>query len=160
TKVKEPLWRHGLTLAARKADEKEFTKSTKKFGIEVFKDENNGNLIYISDTGSIDTVPAKLAQDSVGKIKAPAWKDGMTLNVRKAGEKEFNKDTRVYGVEVFKDENNGNIVYISQTGEIAVVPGKLSEQNTKKGPTWQHGLEVAVRKEGEKEFTKDTKRYG
>jgi hypothetical protein len=159
-KVKPPLWQHGLTLAARKADEKEFTKSTKKFGIEVFKDENNGNLIYISETGSIDTVPAKVAVLTTGKIKAPSWKHAMNLKVRKAGEKDFNKDTKVLGLEVFKDENNGNLVYITEKGEIAVVPGKLSGEGTKTGPAWQHGMELAVRKEGEKEFTKDTKRYG
>jgi len=59
-----------------------------------------------------------------GAAKAPEWKHGMELRVRKAGEPDFNKDTKKYGIEVFKDENNGNLVYISETGSIAVVPGK------------------------------------
>ena len=58
------------------------------------------------------------------KAKAPEWKHGMELRVRKAGEPDFNKDTKKYGIEVFRDENNGNLIYISETGAIAVVPGK------------------------------------
>jgi len=58
------------------------------------------------------------------KPKAPDWKHGMELRVRKAGEPDFNKDTKKYGLEVFRDENNGNLIYISETGSIAVVPGK------------------------------------
>lgn len=56
---KTPKWSHALELRVRKAGENDFTKDTKKWGIEVFKDENNGNLIYISETGSLSVVPAK-----------------------------------------------------------------------------------------------------
>ncbi len=58
-KTKEPTWLHGLELRVRKAGEADFTKDTKKWGLEVFKDENTGNLVYISETGSISVVPAK-----------------------------------------------------------------------------------------------------
>jgi hypothetical protein len=58
-KPKGPKFSHGLTLACRKSTEEDFTKDTTKFGIEVFRDENNGNLIYISQTGSIAVVPGK-----------------------------------------------------------------------------------------------------
>jgi hypothetical protein len=54
--AKGPKWSHGLMLRARKGDEPDFTKETKKYGVEVFVDENNGNLIYISETGSIAVV--------------------------------------------------------------------------------------------------------
>ncbi|HEX3150775.1 MAG TPA: hypothetical protein VHR66_22040 [Gemmataceae bacterium] len=54
--AKGPKWTHGLMLRARKGDEPDFSKDTKKFGVEVFVDENNGNLIYISETGSISVV--------------------------------------------------------------------------------------------------------
>ncbi|HEX5272784.1 MAG TPA: hypothetical protein VFW33_19940 [Gemmataceae bacterium] len=57
--VKKPNWLHGLMLKARKGDEADFGKDTKRYGIEVYKDENNGNLIYISETGDIAVVPAK-----------------------------------------------------------------------------------------------------
>ena len=58
-KTKDPSWLYGLNLKARKSTEEDFTKDTKKYGIEVFKDENTHNLIYISETGSIAVVPAK-----------------------------------------------------------------------------------------------------
>jgi len=56
---KNPQWMHGLEFKVRKAGEKDFTDKTNKIGIEVFKDANNGNLIYISETGSIAVVPPK-----------------------------------------------------------------------------------------------------
>jgi hypothetical protein len=59
TKVKTPSWLHGMNLMSRTSKEANFTDNTKKYGIEVFKDENNGNLIYISETGSIAVVPGK-----------------------------------------------------------------------------------------------------
>ena len=58
-KTKDPSWLYGLNLKARKSTEDDFTKDTKKYGIEVFKDENNNNYIYISETGSIAVVSAK-----------------------------------------------------------------------------------------------------
>jgi len=54
--AKKPNWTHGLLLRVRKADEPDFNKDTKKVGVEVFVDENNGNVIYISETGSIAVV--------------------------------------------------------------------------------------------------------
>ncbi len=57
--VKKPTWMHGMNLKARNWNEAEFTDSTRRVGIECFKDENNGNLIYISETGSIAVVPGK-----------------------------------------------------------------------------------------------------
>jgi hypothetical protein len=65
-------------------------------------------------------LPYAHAQD----VKAPKWLHGLTARVRKADEPDFNKDTKRWGIEVFKDENNGNLVYITETGAIAVVPGK------------------------------------
>lgn len=53
---KAPKWSHGMLLRSRKADEADFNKDTKKFGVEVFVDENNGNLIYVSETGDISVV--------------------------------------------------------------------------------------------------------
>jgi hypothetical protein len=53
--------------------------------------------------------------------KKPKWSHGLMLRVRKADEPDFNKDTKKVGVEVFTDENNGNLIYISETGDIAVV---------------------------------------
>src|SRR6266852_3723156 len=57
--TKGPKWLHGLDLRARKGGEADFTKDTRKFGIEVFRDEDTNNLVYISETGSIAVVPAR-----------------------------------------------------------------------------------------------------
>ena len=59
TPVKGPKWQYGLSVMARGAAEQNFSGQTKKYGLEVYRDENNGNLIYISETGSIAVVPAK-----------------------------------------------------------------------------------------------------
>ena len=56
--------------------------------------------------------------------KEPTWVHAFNLMVRSAGERNFTKDTKKVSVEVFRDENNGNLVYVSETGSIAVVPGK------------------------------------
>src|SRR5262245_13825593 len=61
---KAPTWQYGMTLKSRKLDEGEFTDATKKYGIEVYKDENTGSMIYISEAGSIAVVspqPSDLA---------------------------------------------------------------------------------------------------
>jgi hypothetical protein len=57
-------------------------------------------------------------------IKGPKWQYGLGLQVRKGTEDNFTKETKKYGVEVFRDENTGNLIYISESGSIAVVPGK------------------------------------
>ncbi len=55
---KKPHWSHGLMLKVRKADDLDW-KEAKKIGVEVFKDTNNGNVIYITENGYIAVVPAK-----------------------------------------------------------------------------------------------------
>jgi hypothetical protein len=59
TTVKKPLWQYGLSFRVRQAAEADFGPNTKKIGLEVYKDDNNGNLIYVSETGSIAVVPGK-----------------------------------------------------------------------------------------------------
>ena len=44
--------------SCRKHDEKSFTEKTRKFGVEVYHDVTTGNLIFISETGSISVTPA------------------------------------------------------------------------------------------------------
>jgi hypothetical protein len=49
----------GWAFAVRTGGEATFTDKTKKIGVELVKDNVNGNFIYISETGSIAVVPAK-----------------------------------------------------------------------------------------------------
>jgi hypothetical protein len=58
------------------------------------------------------------------KVKPPTWMHGFNVKSRKSDQYDFNKDTKKYGIEVYKDEETGNLVYVSETGSIAVVPGK------------------------------------
>jgi len=41
--------------------------------------------------------------------------------VRKAGEIKVTPSTRRFGVEAYLDETTGNLIYISETGALAVV---------------------------------------
>jgi hypothetical protein len=160
--AKAPDWSHAMELAARKSGEKDFTKETHKYGVEVFVDANNGNYLYVSETGSLAVVPAKFGVAKAGKeVKPPQWKNAMELRVRKAGEPDFNDKTKKIGVEVYLDANNGNIVYLSETGSIAVLPAGLAKMDeAKKAPDWLYGMEMDARKAGEAAFSKETKRYG
>jgi hypothetical protein len=160
--VKAFEWSHGLVMKARKAGEKDFGKETHRYGVEVCVDENNGNYLYVCETGTLAAVAGKVGVAKAGKdVKPPDWKNAMELRVRKAGEPDFNDKTKKIGVEVLIDANNGNVVYLSETGSIAVLPSKWATMNeAKKAPDWMYGLEVNARKAGEKEFSKDTKRYG
>jgi hypothetical protein len=56
--------------------------------------------------------------------KGPKWSHALELKVRKAGEVDFTNATKMIGLEVFRDENNGNLIYVAETGSIAVVAGK------------------------------------
>jgi hypothetical protein len=157
-KAKEPTWQHAMDLRVRKAGEGDFTEKTKKFGVEVFRDENNGNLIYICETGAIAVVPGGPA--TMEKSKSPEWKHAMELAARKASEKDFGKDTRRYGIEVFRDENNGNLIYICETGALAVVPGVPALPDKIKAPEFKFGLVMKVRKGGEADFNDKTQKLG
>ncbi|MFO0964777.1 MAG: hypothetical protein U0793_04200 [Gemmataceae bacterium] len=169
-KSKGPDWLTGLDLPARKAGEKEFTKDTKVFPLEVFKDSNTDNWIYITggrdgaagapEKGLIASCPVTLKTTTSNQ--APKWVHSFDLNVRKGGVKEW-KDATKIGVEVYYDANTGNLVYITETGAIAVIPSEGAAEPVKgagKAPEWLHGLDLACRKSKETNFTKDTKRFG
>jgi hypothetical protein len=162
--VKDPEWKNGMVLRVRKAGDADFNDKTPKIGLETFLDPNNGNIIYISQSGSVAVLPAKLARiDEAAKGKPADWKHGMELAARKADEKAFSKDTKRYGVEVFFDPYAGAVLYVSETGAIAAVPASLSglpEAGAKvKPPEWKHAMVLACRKAGESDF-KTAKRYG
>jgi hypothetical protein len=52
----------GNVLAVRGLGETEFTEKTKRFGIEVYRDDRHGTLLYITETGAIAAVPAPAAR--------------------------------------------------------------------------------------------------
>lgn len=159
-KIKDPVWFHGLEVKVRKVGEKEFNEKTKKIGLEVYKDENTNHLFYITDAGRIAVVPAGSASKPT-EVKAPTWFHAFEVKVRKADEKEFTKDTRSYGVEVYKDDNANMLLYVSEMGDIAVVSAAgVDKPSSSKEPKWLHGRSFRVRKADEKDFNDQTRKLG
>jgi len=79
-------------------------------------------VAFVLGAFAVQLLPNAIAQDK--QPKAPTWHHGLGLKVRKGDEADFNKDTKKIGLEVYRDENNGNWIYITENGSIAVVPGK------------------------------------
>lgn len=113
-----PKAQYGLSLRVRGAEETDFTDKTKQLSVEVFEDPNSGAMFYLTEAGFVATAPF------VGKFPADAkgvtWKSAMALRARKAGEPDFPK-AKKYGIEVFEDNRTGNLIFISETGSIAVL---------------------------------------
>jgi len=85
--------------------------------VEVFEDPNAGNnLMYVSESGSVAVAPAAKFRDA----KGVQWRGAMKVSARKAGEKDFDK-AKKFGVEVFEDMKTGNLLFVTETGSIAVV---------------------------------------
>ena len=96
------------------------------FGVEVFRDEVNGNLIYICETGSDCRIAG--AEQETGSSDAKGCRTafghmGLNLKCRAFGMIEFDK-ARAYGFEIFEDVNTGATIYINEIGNIAVIPTK------------------------------------
>ena len=156
-KSEGPKWLTGLDLPARKAGEKSFTKETKVHSMEVFLDPNTENWLYITEKGNLASTGAKTKAG--GGNAAPKWLHSVDLSVRKGGVKEW-KGAAKFGVEVYRDGNTGNLIFISETGQIAVSPEATPVKGDGKAPEWLHGLDLSCRKHDEKSFTKDTQKFG
>ena len=152
-----PKWHHALEPKVRSPEQTAFTDA-KTFGLEVFKDENTGGLLYVTETGSIATAPAPAEPPDPAKVAAPKPAYGLVLRVRKADEGDFTDKTKRIGVEVFEDPNANTLFYLTEAGSIAVVPnpGKFGDE---KGVTWTAAMNLKARKGGEKDFDTAAK-YG
>ncbi len=154
--VKAPVWITGLDLPARKAGEKEFTKTTRTYCLEIFRDPNTDNILYITSDGVLAAVPkGKLLANNA----SPEWVHSVDLNVRKAGVKEFT-DANKIGIEIYRDGNTGNLIYISHTGSIAAVSEVGETKANDKAPSSLHGLDLSIRRANEQTFTKETRKVG
>src|SRR5712691_5219801 len=83
-----------------------------------------GLIAFLLGTIVAQNLPYAFGQQPAAAPKVPSWLHGMNLKSRTSTEGDFSDKTKKYGIEVFKDENNGNLIYISETGSIAVVPAK------------------------------------
>jgi hypothetical protein len=155
---KGPKWHHGLAPKVREPERDTF-EGAKQFGVEVYKDENTGGLVYTSETGAVSTGPAPATPPEKNKVADPKHTHGLILRVRKADESDFTPKTRRLGVEVFEDPNAANnLIYVTESGSVAVVPspGKLRDG---KGVAWRGAMALSARKAGDKDFDK-AKKYG
>lgn len=153
-----PKWHHALEPKVRGPEQTGF-ENARKFGMEIFKDENTGGLIYIvAETGSIATAAAPASAPDPKKILPPNPKYGLVLRVRGANELDFTDKTKKIGIEVFEDPNANVLFYISEEGYVATAPnpGKLPDV---KGVTWKGAMALKARKGGVKEF-EAAKKYG
>jgi len=152
-----PKWLTGLDLPARKAGEKTFSKDTKVHSMEVFLDPNTDNWLYITEKGNIAGTGAR-AKPSSGSA-SPKWLHSFDLKVRKGGVREWPARAS-YGIEVYRDGNTGNLIYICETGAVAVSPEATPVKPDSKAPDWLHGLDMSIRKHDEKAFTPTTRKLG
>jgi hypothetical protein len=155
-KAKNYTLNNGMNAKVRKAGSRDFDDAgTKTYGIDVYVDENNQNVLYLSETGSIAVVPSILeARDGEKKI---SWHYGSDLNVRPAKQEAG----KTFGLEVYKFGPHGSMLYVLENGSIAVVPGKLADfGDGKKGTTWRRGFDLLARTPKEVERTNKTAIHG
>src|SRR5262245_40768972 len=88
-----PKWHHALEPKVRAPEQDKFD-SAKKYGMEIFKDENTGGLIYITEVGAIAPATTALPQPEAKGIQAPKTQYGLVLRVRGADEPNFTDKTK------------------------------------------------------------------
>jgi hypothetical protein len=150
-----PKWHHALEPKVRAPEQSSFEKA-KKFGMEIFKDENTGGLIYITEVGAIAPASTTLPIPDAKKIAPPKAQYGLDLRVRGAEEADFTEKTKRVGVEVFEDPNANVLFYLTEAGYVGTAPSvKLANA---KGVTWKSAMALRARKSGEK--FDDAKKFG
>jgi hypothetical protein len=148
----EELYR--LDLRARKPAEKEMPGDRRPVAVRVFLGRDVGRLFYAADGGKV--LAAVVAGQDAGKQKdrAPRLSHRLLLPIRTWDEEMFGEGTAKLSVEAYRDENNGNLVYLTHDGALAVVAGvKPSADKTDKGTKWLGRLRMKVRESGE-DFTR------
>jgi hypothetical protein len=151
-----PKWHHALEPKVRAPEQDKFD-SAKKLGMEVFKDENTGGLIYITETGAIAPASSALPQPEAKAIKAPKTQYGLVLRVRGADEPNFTDKTKQMGVEVFEDPNANLMFYLTEAGHVATAPFTGKYVDGAKGVTWKSAMALRARKGGQADFEKAQK---
>ena len=154
---KDPQFQYGLTLRVRKPGQTKFDAEAKAYGIEAYKDNNTGGMVYITEGGMIAlaaAVPEKAPETKDVKKPKPLY--GLECRVRKADEADFSDKTQKIGVDVFKDENTGTLIYLSESGSIAAVPSPAEIKADQK-VSWMHAMTLKARPGGEQDFAKARK---
>lgn len=144
-----------FVLQARTWDEKDIDKNTRKIAVEVFRDENTGNLVYVSETCAVAVVAAP--KEAPKKAPETRWLYRLNLKVRAPG---FEFETLKCNVEVYREADSGRLIYLAENGTLAVsAPGKEFKAKEAKEPKWTHGLELKVRPPDQRDFNRDTPKF-
>ncbi|HEV3164075.1 MAG TPA: hypothetical protein VGZ22_08590 [Isosphaeraceae bacterium] len=61
----------GWEIAVRTVGETNITKDTKRIGVELYRDNYNGNLLYVTEAGSIAVVPERILAPAPAAPPAP-----------------------------------------------------------------------------------------
>lgn len=156
TKITPPKHLYGHDLRVRNGGKPDFDKDTPRIGVEFFHDEYTKSIIVISEAGSLAVAKAPAA--AFGSDKKCEWKTAHDLHCRKAGEPEFKQNTKKWGVEMFHDRGTNQLLYVCESGSVALanVPGSLV---TNKGPKWNHAMEPKVRAPEQDKF-ENAKKFG
>jgi hypothetical protein len=141
----EPQYR--LELRVRKAAEHTLTADTRTVAVDVFAERGTGRLLYVPDTNTGLAV-VDGSRRAAGQPSRPAkWFGRLVLKVRKRAEEEFGPGTRQVGVEVYRDPNAGNLVYVSETGHVAMTPQPPApEAERGREARWLYRLPLRVRR--------------
>jgi hypothetical protein len=152
-------WLFAHDLKARGPGEDTFTPKTKAYGVEAFKDQLTGKLLFVSQAGglALTEYPAAVLADKDAK-----YHHSLALPVRGASEEKFSDKSKVIGVEVYLDGNTGRLVYVTDAGFLAVAPAPadLKAGDPGRKAASLYGRALRVRKGSEKEFTDATAKIG
>jgi hypothetical protein len=152
-----PKWHHAMEPKVRAPEQEKFDNA-KKFGVEVFKDENTNYLLYVTEVGAIAVSTSNAPFPDPKKLAAPKTQYGLVLRVRGADEPNFTEKTKQIGVEVFEDPGANNLFYISEAGAIATAPPTKFAADAK-GVTWRGAMALRARKGGQANFG-EARKYG
>jgi hypothetical protein len=149
-----PQVAYTLDLRARRPAEKDITDSSLSLAVQIAHDPRVGRQFYSAADGKALAVVSAGKDPTGDGNKAARRLHRLLLPVRGLDDKAFSDKTPKVSVEVYRDENNGNLVYLSHTGFFAVVHGpKVDGDKAAKDPKWLDQLRLKVRPSGENDFT-------
>jgi hypothetical protein len=152
---KKAGWLFAHDLKARGPDEEAFSAATRAFGVEGYKDQHTGKLLYLSHVGGL-TLTDYPATVLTGK--GAAFHHAVVLKVRGPSEDGFTAASKRVNVEAYREENTGGLVYLTDGGGVAAAAVPADTAAVKLAPLY--GQAVRVRSADETGYTDATKRLG
>jgi uncharacterized protein (TIGR03066 family) len=157
---RKTVWLTAHDLKVRSAGESDFSRKTRAWGVEVYRDQGSGRLLYVCESRSIAFAPFPADYSADGE---PKLRHGLVPKVRKPDQDRFDGADSI-GMEVYTDGGTGGLVYVTESGALATAPppGKdfAFDPSRVAAPKALHGLVLRVRSAAEADFTDDTQRVG